>query len=367
MNHRNSMLFVLTLCCSIAACADESKLDTIRLPDGFSISVYHDGIDDARQMALGTEGTLFVGNRRKDKVYALRDEDRDHVADKIYVIDDGLAMPSGLAFRDGALYVAALNRILRYDDIENRLSNPPEPVVVSDAFPSDTHHGWKYLGFGPDGKLYVPVGAPCNICDQPEYMKIRRMNPDGSELEDYALGVRNSVGMAWHPQTGELWFTDNGRDWLGDDLPSCELNHAPRQGMHFGYPYCHQGDLPDPEFGRGRDCADYVAPAVNLGPHVAPLGLKFYAGDMFPKAYHNQLFIAEHGSWNRSEKIGYRIKLVTFNTDGSVRDQQVFAEGWLQGEEAWGRPNDLLVMPDGSMLVSDDGADAIYRITYSGE
>jgi glucose/arabinose dehydrogenase len=345
------------------ACA-KGSLDQLELPNGFRIDVYAEGVDNARQMALGDKGTLFVGTRRKGNVYAVTDSDGDQVADRVRVIDRGLDMPSGLEFRDGALYVGALNRILRYDGIEDRLDDPPEPVVVRDDLPDESHHGWKYLRFGPDGMLYVPVGAPCNVCDEPGFAEIRRMRADGSDMETYAQGVRNSVGIAFHPETGEMWFTDNGRDWMGDDLPDCELNHAPEPGMHFGFPYCHQGDLPDPDFGQGKSCADYVAPALNLGPHVAPLGLAFYTGNMFPGEYRNQLFVTEHGSWNRSEKIGYRVKRVRFDEAGQVAGQDVFASGWLQGEENWGRPNDVLVMPDGALLVSDDQAGVIYRISY---
>lgn len=339
-------------------------LDKIELPDNFSIEIYAEGIREARQMVLAPGGTVFVGSRKTGKVYAVSDTDADGIAEKIYTIDSGLKLPSGVAFRDGSLYVGVVSTILRYDDIENRLDNPPDPVVVTNAFPSKTLHGWKYLGFGPDGKLYVPVGVPCNICVASGHGVIKRMNPDGSDIEVYAMGVRNSVGITWHPQTGELWFTDNGRDNLGDELPSCELNHAPRQGMHFGFPYCHQGDLPDRKYGKGKNCADYSPPAVKLGPHVSPLGLEFYTGNMFPEEYRNQLFIAEHGSWNRSRKIGYRIKLVRFNSDGSVAGQQVFASGWLQGQDNWGRPNDVLVMPDGALLISDDQAGVIYRVSY---
>jgi glucose/arabinose dehydrogenase len=276
-------------------------------------------------------------------------------------------MPSGIEFRDGSLYVGALDRVLRYDDIENRLDNPPEPALVSDAFPDKTHHGWKYLRFGPDGMLYLPVGAPCNICEEEGFAQISRMAPDGSGLEIYAEGVRNSVGLAFHPDTGELWFTDNGRDMMGDDLPGDELNHAPRPGTHFGYPYCHQGDTPDPEFGEGRPCADFEAPALTLGAHVAALGLTFYTGDHFPESYRGQLFIAQHGSWNRSEKVGYNLLLVRFDEAGRVSGSEVFASGWLQDQENWGRPNDVLQMPDGSLLVSDDQGGVIYRITWSGE
>lgn len=344
--------------------AAEDELGLLRLPEGFRIDVYARGVDNARQMALGEQGTLFVGTRRDGRVFAVSDVDGDGVSDRVRVIDQGLDMPSGLAFREGALYVAAHDRILRYDRIESRLDDPPEPRLVTDALPDKKHHGWKYLRFGPDGMLYVPVGAPCNVCDEPGFAEIRRMNADGTGMEVFARGVRNSIGLAFHPETGELWFTDNGRDMMGDDLPDCELNHAPGPGLHFGFPYCHQGDVPDPEFGEGRPCSDYVPPALRLGPHVAPLGLAFYTGDMFPPEYRHQLFVTEHGSWNRSSKIGYRVKLVRFDEAGRVVGQEVFAEGWLQGEKSWGRPNDVLVMPDGALLVSDDQAGMIYRISY---
>ncbi|HSM68280.1 MAG TPA: sorbosone dehydrogenase family protein [Xanthomonadales bacterium] len=342
----------------------EVSLEQIELPDGFQISVYAEGVENARQMALGDKGTLFVGSRREGDVYAISDHDGDQRADQVRKVASGLTLPTGLEFRDGSLYVAALDRILRYDEIETRLDFPPPPVVVTDDLPDKSHHGWKYLRFGPDGMLYFNVGAPCNVCDEPGFAEIRRIEPDGSGMQTYARGIRNSVGLAFHPQTGELWFTDNGRDHMGDELPACELNHAPKAGLHFGFPYCHQGDTLDPEFGKGHDCADYTPPAINLGPHVAPLGLAFYTGGMFPAEYCNQLFIAEHGSWNRSSKIGYRVKLVRFDEAGQVLGQSVFASGWLQGQNNWGRPNDVLVMPDGALLISDDQADVIYRISY---
>lgn len=348
----------------LAACA-EPDLSQIELPKGFTIDVYAEGVENARQMALGEDGTLFVGSRRAGKVHAVVDTDGDQRADRVLLIDDKLTMPSGVEYRDGALYVAARDRVLRYDDIEQRLDDPPEPVVLVDDLPDEDHHGWKYLRFAPDGSLFVPVGAPCNVCDEAGFAEIRRLDLDTGAMETWAEGVRNSVGLAFHPQTGELWFTDNGRDWMGDDRPDCELNHAPEPGLHFGFPYCHQGDILDPEFGDGRSCGDYVAPEINLGPHVAPLGLAFYTGDAFPAEYRGDLFIAEHGSWNRSDKIGYRVKRVTFE-NGAVTGQEVFAEGWLQGQDDWGRPNDVLVMPDGALLVSDDKADAIYRIRYEG-
>jgi glucose/arabinose dehydrogenase len=272
-------------------------------------------------------------------------------------------MPSGITFRDGALYVAEISRVLRYDNIESQLRNPPKPVVVNDKFPSDRHHGWKFIAFGPDNMLYVPVGAPCNICRPDErHGVIMRMNVDGSGLEVFATGVRNSVGFDWHPVTKELWFTDNGRDEMGDDIPPDELNYAPRKGMNFGFPDCHAGSIPDPEFGK-TPCSAFTPPALNLTPHGAAIGMRFYTGSMFPPAYRNQIFIAEHGSWNRSTPIGYRVMVARLEGNKSVK-YEPFAEGWLQGARAWGRPADVLVMPDGALLVSDDYANTIYRIAY---
>ena len=341
------------------------RLDQVELPPGFSIEIYAEGVENARQMVLGDAGTLFVGSRKAGKLWALTDADGDQRAETVRLIDKNLKMPSGVAFRDGALYVGAVDRILRYDNIEAHLDQVPEPMVVTDALPGKTHHGWKYLRFGADGKLYIPVGAPCNICDESGFGEIRRMNPDGSEMEVYAMGVRNSVGLAFHPENGQLWFTDNGRDMLGDDLPADELNYAPRAGMHFGFPYCHQGDLLDEEFGEGRDCADYTLPVVKLAPHGAALGLTFYTGEMFPSEYQNRLFVSQHGSWNRSEKVGYQILVLDVQADGKVLNKTVFAAGWLQGQEVWGRPNDVLVMPDGALLVADDLAGVVYRISYT--
>lgn len=338
-------------------------IERIKLPPGFSIQVLADNVPNARAMALGDKGTLFVGSMREGKMYALRL--RNNQATETRVLASGLNMPVGVAFHDGALYVSDVSRILRFDDIESRLDPPPKPVVVNDHFPTDTHHGWKFIAFGPDGMLYVPVGAPCNICepDADRYANIMRMKPDGSGLETYARGIRNSVGFDWHPVSRQLWFTDNGRDRMGDDVPGDELNHAPKPGMHFGYPYCHQGDVPDPEFGANRSCKEFTPPAATLGAHVAALGMRFYTGNMFPAEYRNNIFIAEHGSWNRTRKSGYRITRVVLDGDRVVR-QEVFASGWLQGETAWGRPVDVLVMQDGALLVSDDEAGAIYRISY---
>lgn len=339
-------------------------LNKIRLPDGFEISIYASDVPGARSMALGPNGTLFVGTR-VGKVYAIVDRNRNNRADEVITVARGLRMPNGVAFRGGALYVGEVSRVLRYDNIEARLSNPPTPVVVNDTFPGDRHHGWKFIRFGPDGQLYVPVGAPCNVCERSDghYALIMRMNPDGTGLEVFARGVRNTVGFDWHPETKTLWFTDNGRDWLGDDVPPDELNHAPRKGLHFGFPYCHGEDISEPEFGEKHACEEFVPPAMKLGPHVAAIGMRFYTGTMFPDRYRNQIFIAEHGSWNRSTPIGYRVTLVRLEENRAVT-YEVFAEGWLQGNAAWGRPTDVLVMPDGALLVSDDRAGVIYRIVY---
>ena len=345
--------------------ASALPLDTIKLPPGFSISIYARDVPDARSMTLSPNGTLFVGTRQAGKVYAIRGRDHDHVADTVTTIAQGLQMPNGVAFHNGALYVAAVNRILRYDNIEEHLTTPPQPVVITDSYPRETHHGWKFIRLGPDGLLYVPVGAPCNVCQRSDarYASITRLRLDGTGFEIVAQGVRNTVGFDWHPETKELWFTDNGRDLLGDDVPPDELNHAPKPGLHFGFPYCHGKDIPDPEFGTKRPCSDFVPPALALGPHVAALGMRFYTGAMFPPAYRNQIFMAQHGSWNRSEKIGYRVMRVQLKGD-QVTEYTPFAEGWLQGEKTWGRPVDVQVMPDGALLVSDDYAGAIYRISY---
>lgn len=346
-------------------------LEKIKLPEGFKISVFASGVEDARSLALGDKGTIFVGNRQKDKVYALEDKDNDGIAETTIVIASGLRSPNGVAFRNGDLYVAEISRILRFPDIENNLQNPLQPEVVNDQYPSEGHHGWKYIAFGPDGKLYVPVGAPCNVCDPEKdiYASITRLNPDGSGMEIFAEGIRNSVGFDWHPETGVLWFTENGRDMLGDNVPPDELNRAPKKGMHFGYPYCHAGEITDPEFGNGRNCSEFTAPAQKLGAHVAALGMKFYTGNSFPAEYKNQIFIPEHGSWNRSEKAGYRIQLVKTDGNGNATSYETFAEGWLNEEEqeAWGRPVALLQLPDGSLLVSDDHAGVVYRISYEGK
>jgi glucose/arabinose dehydrogenase len=358
----------LLLAAAIAAPLQAAPpIERLKLPAGFRVSVFADDVENARSLALGSKGTVFVGTRSEGDVYALVDADKDGKAEEVITIATGLNSPNGVAFRDGALYVAEINRILRYDDIEANLKKPPKPVVVSDKFPRDGHHGWKFIAFGPDGLLYVPVGAPCNVCeaDPDVYAAIHRMKPDGSGLETFARGVRNTVGFDWHPQTKELWFNEHGRDMMGDDMPACELNNAPKAGMHFGFPYCHQGDTADPEFGRKRACSDFTPPALKQGGHVAPNGLRFYTGAMFPAEYKNRIFIAQHGSWNRSKKSGYKVIMVTLKSDNrTVEKSETFAEGWLENERAWGRPVDLLQLADGSLLLSDDAANAVYRITY---
>jgi glucose/arabinose dehydrogenase len=346
----------LASCTGSTNAADTPDLQKIKLPPGFSISVYAANVPNARQMALGSKGTLFVGSRTAGNVYAV-------VNGKVLTIARGLSMPSGIAFKDGALYVAEVSRILRYDNIEDNLMTPPKPAVVTDKLPHEAHHGWKFIAFGPDGKLYVPVGAPCNICVPDErHALIERMNADGSNVEVIARGVRNSVGFDWDPRTKELWFTDNGRDGMGDNIPPDELDHVTQAGLHFGFPYCHAGTIQDPDFGK-EPCSKFTPPAIALGPHVAAIGMTFYTGQMFPSEYRNQIFIAEHGSWNRSIPIGYRITLVRVEGNRAVK-YEPFAEGWLQGNKAWGRPASVLVMPDGALLVSDDERGAIYRIAY---
>jgi len=342
----------------------EVDLGDIKLPRGFNIEVYAH-VPNARSLALGYNGVVFVSNRRESSVYAIVPS--GDANPQVIEIAKDLDMPNGIAFHNADLYVAEVDRILVYRNIMASLTQLPAPEVLQVQLPDERHHGWRYIGFGPDGKLYVSIGAPCNICDRDAegFGQIWRMNADGSNPEVYARGVRNSVGFTWHPDTGDLWFTDNGRDMLGDNTPPGELNHSPRPGLHYGYPFCHGGEVLDPEFGEGQQCESYISPAKRLGPHVAPLGVKFYTGDMFPDDYHGQIFIAEHGSWNRSKKIGYRVMLVTFE-DGAPATYEPFARGWLKGEKISGRPVDLLVLPDGSMLVSDDHAGVVYRIYYEG-
>ena len=345
---------------------DNGTIGFISLPENFRADIFADIVPGARSLALGDKGTVFVGTRDKGRVYALKDTDGDGRSDRQWTIANGLFMPNGVAFRNGSLYVAEVNRILRFDDIENNLDNPKEPVTVFSALPSDTGHGWKFIRFGPDDKLYIPVGMPCNICDPPDerFGTILRINPDGSGSEIYASGIRNTVGFDWNPENGDLWFTENGRDWLGDDLPPDELNRAPVAGMHFGFPYYYGSCIENPEYAGKPHPFTCTPAALDLPAHVAPLGMRFYTGTMFPEEYKNVLFIAEHGSWNRKTPIGYQV--ITVRPDNqSPLSAEPFATGFLNPDRrVSGRPVDIEVMPDGSLLISDDHAGRIYRVTY---
>lgn len=347
------------------------KLDQIKLPAGFKISVWAADVPNARSMAISENGIVFVGNRQEKNVYALVDENADGKADFKFILAEGLRMPNGVAYKNGDLYVAEVSRILRFKDIKNNLTTPKYEVVY-DGYPTDGHHGWKFIAFGPDGMLYVPVGAPCNICEKenPIYASITRLDVNKPEAkpEVYAQGVRNTVGFAWHPVSKHLWFTDNGRDMMGDDVPDCELNRATAKGQHFGYPYWHAGTVKDPELGsKGKEASAYVAPSAKMGAHTAPLGMRFYQGGMFPATFKNNAIIAKHGSWNRSKKSGYEVVLAKIDASGKVTGQEVFASGWLNPatQDVWGRPVDVQELPDGSLLISDDMANCIYRVTYS--
>jgi glucose/arabinose dehydrogenase len=345
----------------------QDVLNKLQVPKGFQVSVFEDNLPTARSLALGDNGIVYVGTR-EGYVYAIEDTNQDGAADKRYTIAQGLSMPNGVAYKDGALYVAEINRIIRFDGITKNLVKPPKPVVVYDKFPSDKHHGWKYLRFGPDGKLYTAIGAPCNSCkpDKP-YGSLIRLNPDGSQFEIIATGIRNTVGFDWQPETNALFFNEHGRDYLGDDAPPEELNQWSKAGDHFGYPYCHGGKIPDPEFGDEKSCREFIPPVWTYNAHNASLGLRFYRGKQFPAAYHKQLFVALHGSWNRSQPDGYKVILVKFKDDKPVSDE-TFISGWLtETNEVLGRPVDILELPDGSLLISDDHADLIYRIEYKGK
>ncbi|HVI22222.1 MAG TPA: PQQ-dependent sugar dehydrogenase [Myxococcales bacterium] len=344
-----------------ATAAKDIPLDRVKLPPGFEIALWAEGVPNARSMAVGRNGTVFVGTRLLDKVYAVVDRGGRR---EVKVIAKGLHRPNGVAFHDGALYVAELSRIVRFDAIEERLDDPPAPVVVYDKLPKDEPHGWKFLGVGPDQKLYFNIGAPCNICAPPATnAQLVRMNLDGSGFETFARGIRQVVGFDWDPRTKDLWFTENQRDWLGEEQPEDKLNHASRAGLDFGFPYCHGGEIVDPEFGKGRSCSEATPPAAKVGPHTAPLGMRFYTGDMFPPEYKNRIVMALHGSWNKAQKSGYSLLSASVAPDGKAKVEP-FATGWLQGNEFWGRPVDVQVMRDGALLVSDDWNGALYRISY---
>jgi glucose/arabinose dehydrogenase len=343
---------------------DKLPIPQLKLPKGFKIEVYVSGIANARSLRRGDKGTVFVSNRQLDKVYAIvaRNGKRE-----VKILASGLDRPNGLAFHNGTLYIAEGAQISKLEKIEDNLDNPPKPIVIYSDFLNHQSHGWKFMGLGPDNKLYVNVGSPCNICEPPETNgQIRRISLDGSSAEAVARGVRNSVGFDWHPMTKELYFTDNGRDWLSEDLPEDELNRITKMGQHFGFPYCHQGTFADREMGWGRSCEEFEKPVALLGPHSAALGMRFYTGTMFPAEYRNAIFIARHGSWNKTKKVGGDVVVAKLNKDGSVKSWEPFLTGFLQNNAYSGRPVDVEVLKDGSLLVSDDYAGAVYRVTYGG-
>lgn len=370
--HIKTILFALFLTNPCLAFALQNThqdiIKQLHAPAGFTLSIFADNLPNARSLALGDNGVVFVGTGSEGAVYAVQDSNNDGVADKRYVIASHLYMPNGVAYKDGSLYVAEINRIIRFDHITQQLANPPKPAVVYDQFPSEQHHGSKYLRFGPDHKLYTSVGAPCNICEPKKaiFSSLVRLNADGSGFEILAKGIRSSVGFDWQPETDALFFTDNGRDYLGDDLPPDELNQWTATGEHFGFPYCHGGYIPDPELAGDKKCRQFTAPVWKYKAHIAPLGLRFYRGDRFPSEFKRQLFVAEHGSWNRSEPQGYRVDSIKFK-QGKPVSEQVFIDGWLTKDgNVLGRPVDILEMPDGSLLISDDALGVIYKIDYKG-
>ncbi len=324
-------------------------LDKLKLPPGYEARIFA-VVPEARSLALGEKGEVFVGTRG-DKVYRVRDGNLDGKAERVEVLLKGLNQPNGVAYRDGDLYVAEIQQVSKVTKINDVTAKSIKPVVLPQKFPSDKHHGWKFIRFGPDGWLYIPVGAPCNVCDPgKEYARLYRIDPNSDKKEEMAQGLRNTVGFDWDPKTKELWFTDNGRDLLGDDTPPCEINKLTNKGENFGFPYCHGKNVQDPEF--KKSCSQFTPPQVNLPAHVAPLGMRFWKGN---------ILLAEHGSWNRSTPQGYRVSLVTVENGKAVR-YTPWIEGWLQGREAWGRPVDVEVYFDGSLLVSDDEAGVIYQI-----
>jgi glucose/arabinose dehydrogenase len=348
----------------LAAAPDKVPVDKLKVPTGFKIEVYASGIPNARSLRLGDRGTVFVSNRTLDKIYAIVEKDGKR---EIKVIAKELYRPNGIELHNGTLYIAELSQISKIDKIEDNLDNTPKPTVIYNDLPKDEPHGWKYLTVGPDNKLYFNIGAPCNICMPPDtHAQIRRINLDGSGAEVVARGVRQIVGMDWHPTLKQLYFTENARDWLSEELPNDKLNRLTQPGKeNFGYPYCHQGNIPDPEFGWGRSCDEFTKPVALLGPHSAPLGIKFYTGNAFPAEYRGQAFIARHGSWNKTKKIGGDIVVANLNADGTLKSLEPFLTGFIQDNNYVGRPVDLLVMKDGSLLISDDYAGAIYRVSHN--
>jgi glucose/arabinose dehydrogenase len=346
----------------LAAAPDKLPTAKLKVPAGFNIEVYAAGIANARSLTEGDKGTVFVGSRLLKNVTAIINKDGKR---SVKVIASDLYRPNGVAFKNGTLYIAELSKVSKIDKIEDNLDNPPKPTVIYDNLPKDEAHGWKFIGIGPDNKLYVPVGQPGNnVLHDDAHGQIRRMNLDGSGAEVIARGVRNTVGFDWNPETKQLYFTDNGRDWMSEDVPEDELNRVTKVGEHFGAPFCLQGNIVDPEFGWGKSCSDYTAPVALLGPHSASLGMRFYTGSMFPKTYKNAIILARHGSWNRSKKVGGDLLVVRLNKDGSVKSTEPFLTGFLEDNKYIGRPVDVLQMKDGSLLVSDDYNGAVYRITY---
>jgi glucose/arabinose dehydrogenase len=347
----------------LATAADKLPVDKLKVPKGFKVEVYASGIPNARSLRLGDKGTVFVSNRTLDKIYAIVDKGGKR---EVKVIAKDLYRPNGIALHDGTLYIAELSQISKIDKIEDNLDNTPKPTVIYSDLPKDEPHGWKYLTVGPDNKLYFNVGAPCNIClPPPTHAQIRRINLDGSGMEVVARGTRQIVGMDWHPTLKQLYFTENARDWLSEELPNDKLNRLAQPGKdNFGYPYCHQGNIPDPEFGWGHSCDEFTKPVALLGPHAAPLGIKFYTGTAFPGDYRGQAFIARHGSWNKSKKIGGDIVVAKLNKDGTLKSLDTFLTGFIDNNNYVGRPVDLLVMKDGSLLISDDFNGAVYRVSY---
>lgn len=350
----------------IATPADKLPIAKMKLPPGFKAEVWASDVLDARGLRQGDKGTVFVSSLFvAGKIYAVVDKGGKR---EVKTLAEKLFLPNGIEFHKGSLYVATPKDITRYDDIENRLDAPPAPVMVYDKLPGEVPHGWKFIKVGPDGKLYVPIGAPCNICEPGSgFAKITRMNLDGSGVEDVALGVRNTVGFDFDPKNGELWYTNNGRDWLSEDLPNDSLNHVTKKGQHFGFPYCHQGNFADPEFGWGKDCKQFVQPALLTGAHAGTLGMRFYTGRQFPKKYQGAIFIARHGPWNRTQKYAADVVVAWPDGKGGIARMEPFLTGLVENNEYLGRPVDVLVLKDGSLLVSDDHNGAIYRISYAGK
>jgi glucose/arabinose dehydrogenase len=346
----------------IPTAADKLPVNKFKVPKGFKVELYASGVANARSMREGDKGTVFVGSRLVDKVHAIVEKDGKR---QVKVLYSGLYRPNGLAFKDGTLYIAELSKVSKAEKVEDNLDSPPKLTMIYDNLPKDEAHGWKFIGIGPDNKLYIPIGQPCNNCMPPDtHAQIRRINLDGSGMEVVAKGVRNTVGFDWNPQSKELYFTDNGRDWASEDVPEDELNRVTKVGEHFGSPFCYQGDFPDPEFGWGKECKDFTPPVAKMGPHSASLGMRFYTGKMFPNEYRGGIFVARHGSWNRSVKFGGDVVYVTLNKDGTVKSVKPFMTGFLEDNKYIARPVDVLVLKDGSLLVSDDYNGAIYRVSY---